>query len=98
MHLNSISYDWDNIALHLKVPFGFRQQLKKDPMDNDRKLVQVIHKWYQSACSEVSWNKIIEVLEHLNYTKTVCEIENDLLTNSDAKYNWSNEGTNTSLI
>ena len=35
------------------------------------KLEVVIHKWIESECSPVTWDKLIEILEGMGYTATV---------------------------
>ncbi len=90
--LGQISYDWDNIALHLGVPFGFRQGLRKiEGSDNNERLAAVVNKWDQSRSSDVSWEKLIDALEKAGHKKTADEVEQYLINNPIAKrkYNFT---------
>ncbi len=90
--LNDISYDWDNIAQHLGVPFGFREGLHMDcGRNNNGKLAAVINKWDQSQCSDVTWDILIDALGKAGLQKTADEVKRYLINDPEAKrkYNFT---------
>ena len=64
------AYDWDNIGREFGMPFGYRKGLTRESLmsTDESKLENVIMKWVESKCSDVTWNKVIEVLRNLQYS------------------------------
>ncbi len=90
--LNVISNDWGNIAQHLGVPFGFREGLRLDyGRNNNEKLAAVINKWDESQCSDVTWDRLIDVLGKAGLQKTADEVKKYLINDPEAKrkYNFT---------
>ena len=67
------AYDWDNIGRGFEVPYGYREGLKRKGVTStdEGKLEDVIMKWMESECSDVTWNKVIEVLKKLQYNDLI---------------------------
>ena len=82
-----VSSRWDDIGRKLGVSYNDRQILKTEGPTTTAasKLETVIMKWVESECSNVTWNKVIEVLSLLQfndlieYTKRFLKRE-DILT------------------
>ena len=72
---------WNEIGLALKVPRDFRRGLQQDSYSNTIKLEEVIAKWIESRCSEVSWDHLITVLqgEQLDMAAVAKKVEDFLL-------------------
>ncbi len=89
--LSDISYDWDKIAKHLKVPFGFREEFRKRVgIDDSERLAAVIDKWDNLECSDVTWETVIDALISAGQKKTARKVEEYLLNDTKAKkYNFT---------
>ncbi len=89
--LNDISYDWDNIAKHLKVPFGFQEEVRKSVgIDDCGRLAAVINKWDNLEYSDITWDTVIDVLISAGHKKTARKVEEYLLSDAKAqKYNFT---------
>ena len=93
--LKSKAYEWYAIGRELKVPYPFREGLRREGVVNtdEEKLEKIIMKWMESECLEVSWDSLIEVLKMLEFSQLVRSVKVYLKTDPAAvkKYNW--EGT-----
>ena len=78
--LKKKSLEWDSIGRELGISFDFREQLRKEgaTCTTENKLERVIAKWIESRCSEVSWQKIKEVLRELKFIDTLQEVSSFL--------------------
>ena len=78
--LRNKSCNWDDIGREFAVPHADRKGLaREDVMSTDRgKLEDVIMKWVESKCSDVTWNKVIEILRKLQYNDLI-EPTNEIL-------------------
>ena len=76
------AYEWDNIGLGLSVPFGYREELRRQGVmsTSTTKLDSVIHEWMETECSEVTWNTIFKVLKGLKYVEIASDVEKFLLS------------------
>ena len=80
--LKSKSHKWNKIGRGLGVDFGVRNSLKKKELDDEGKLEEVLYKWTESRCSEVSYDHLIEVLKELRFNDVV-EMVKSFETNDD---------------
>ena len=78
--LRDKSYNWDAIGSEFTVPFGYRTGLAREGVmsTDESKLEHVIMKWVESKCSDVTWNKVIEILRKLQYNDLI-EPTNEIL-------------------
>ncbi len=77
-HLKQVSAKWDDIGRELCVSFDFRCGLKQDDTP-EKKLENILDKWIDSQCSDVSWDALIKVLtEKLQLTRIAQEIKTEL--------------------
>ena len=61
--------DWYAIGEALKVSYDYRRGIRQQGVmtDNRNKLEDVLHKWEQSQCSDVTWRNVIDVFYKLKY-------------------------------
>ena len=88
--LKKESTNWNEFGRALRVSLNFRDELRNDgSLSNDDRLEKMLHEWSKSECSEVSWDKIIEVLKELDHNSMATEVKNYLLHNPEAvQYVW----------
>ena len=67
--LRSKAFNWDDVGRELQIPFGFREELRREGVmaTPENKLERVLRKWVVSECSGVTWSKVIEVLNKLQF-------------------------------
>ena len=70
---NKVSSRWDDIGRELRVSYNDRQILKTEGPTTTAasKLETVIMKWVESKCSDVTWNKVIQVLSLLQFNDSL---------------------------
>ena len=73
--IKSHSAKWNEIAMELKVDENTRTRLLRDTqLGIDGKLDHILHKWNEAQSTDVTWEKILEMLESLELRKTACEV------------------------
>jgi hypothetical protein len=60
--LSGISNKWENIGVALEVDQAFLSGQRKEPTDDQIRLYYVLKKWISNDV-DVTWDKIIEVIE-----------------------------------
>ena len=87
--IKSHSVKWNEIAIALKVDDNARTSVRQDiQLGNDGKLDQILQTWNEAQSSDVTWEKIIEVLESMKLKKTASEVKQFLKEpNIIKKYN-----------
>ncbi len=65
--------EWNNIGREFRVPVGYREELMREGImsDSESKLERVLYRWVESECSDVTWNKVIEVLRILRFNDLI---------------------------
>ena len=70
------SANWNDLAIALKIDGNTRTALHNDGrLTNDGKLDQILENWHQAQSSDVTWEKILEVLESKKLIKTRKEVK-----------------------
>ncbi len=64
---------WNDIGREFKVSFGYCEELRMEGIMStaENKLERVLYRWVQSECSDVTWNKVIEVLKILQFNDLI---------------------------
>lgn len=65
--LKNKSSKWYDIGRELKVEKDYRDSLNHDGSSIETKLENVLHKWKESRCSDVTWKNLKKVLKNLGY-------------------------------
>ncbi len=76
--LNTNSSQWNAIGRALGVSKDFRDGLEMEKRSNEDKLEDVLNKWIESQCSDVTWDHLIKVLEE--------DLENKALADKVRQY------------
>ena len=70
------SANWYDLAIALKIDKHTRTTLHNDTrFTNDGKLDRILQKWHQAHPSDVTWEKILEVLESMMFRRTAREVK-----------------------
>ena len=87
--IKSQSAKWNDIATELKVDDNTRTSVRQDTqLGKDGKLDQILQTWNEAQTSDVTWEKIIEVLKSMKLNKTAGEVKQFLKEpNIIKKYN-----------
>ena len=68
--------NWNDLAIELKIDENTRTTLLNDArLTNHGKLEHILQKWHQVQPSDVTWEKILEVLESLMFRRTAGEVK-----------------------
>lgn len=73
---------WQDIGRELDLDYCDREQILKNiqkPKDED-KLEDVLYKWIESECSEVSWDNLYKVLKELKLNDVAQKLQQKFLT------------------
>ena len=78
--LKQKAHKWSEIGRDLCVGYDYRQALLKRTMNenDEHRLEDILHKWIESQCSEVSWKNLIGVLKGLKLNDAVGNILHNL--------------------
>ena len=69
------SAKWDKFGIALKVDENTRSSLLHDVrLDDDGKLDRILRKWHEAETSDVTWEKVLGVLESMKLKKTADEV------------------------
>ena len=63
MLLGDINDQWFVIGKALSVPLNVLNGLQTSPQNNKVRLIQVIHTWFSSQPSPVTWETVIAAIE-----------------------------------
>ena len=80
--LRKHSIHYDEFALQLDIDDDFRDNLRAKNEENHWKLEQVLRKWIDSETCEVTWAKIIKVLDDLEMKNVAKEVVDFLKCNN----------------
>ena len=80
--LRKHSIHYDEFALQLDIDDDFRDNLRAKNEENHWKLEQVLRKWIDSETCEVTWAKIIKVLDDLEMKTVAKEVVDFLKCNN----------------
>ena len=70
------SAKWNDFAMALKVDEDTRSSLLHDEkLGNNGKLDHILRKWYEALPSEVTWEKVLEVLDSMELRRTANEMK-----------------------
>ena len=84
--IKSQSVKWNEIAIALNVDGNTRTSVRQDTqLGNDGKLDQILQTWNEAQTSDVTWEKIIQVLESKKLNKTAGEVKQFLKEPSTIK-------------
>lgn len=83
--LRDKSSHWHDIGRDLEVSINYRKSLRTLTESDDVKLEDILNRWLESECSEVSWNHLIEVLEELKFRDIIHDIQKFLGTDKAIK-------------
>lgn len=84
--LKEKSAEWEMFAAHLRVSDNIRKETRESTINIELKLENVLGSWISSETTEVTWRKIIEVLEKdLQYKKIAKDVKEYLLTEEAIK-------------
>ena len=72
--LKDKSNKWNDIGQTLDVPYNFREGLRSEATGQN-KLEEVLHKWIESKCSNVTWDHLLNVLEKLELRDSVGKVK-----------------------
>ena len=72
--LKGKSHLWTKIALALQVPIAWTEK------SNESHLKTILEKWIEEECSEVTWRKVMEMLNTLGFHDELLTAENFLTT------------------
>ena len=89
--LRGESSKWNEIGRELGISHNYREELRmRNDLSNRDRLEMVLIKWKESQRSDVSWNKIIDMLEDLELNNVASKVTQYLLTDEDAiqMYGW----------
>ena len=78
------------IGEYLGVDLSFRESLIRDGVQrtNEEILEAVLNYWIETQCSEVSWDKLIQVLTELGFSNTAQDVRRFLQIDTGImKYN-----------
>ena len=74
------SANWYDLAIALKIDKHTRTTLHNDTrFTNHGKLDRILQKWHQAHPSDVTWKKILEVLESMMFRRTAREVNSEHL-------------------
>ena len=73
--LKKMSALWDDIARELNIEWNDRQQIHEQSISSNRKLETVLHKWQERKTCDISWQKLIDVLNELNRTDIIDDVK-----------------------
>ena len=72
----SHSTKWDEIAIALEVDESTRTSVQHDiQLGDNGKLDQILQKWNEAVSSDVTWEKILQVLESMELSETASEVK-----------------------
>ena len=72
----SHSAKWDEIAIALEVDESTRTSVQHDiQLGDNGKLGQILQKWNEAVSSDVTWEKILQVLESMELSETASEVK-----------------------
>ena len=70
------SAQWNNFGIALKVDVNTRRSLLQEVrLENDGKLDCILRKWHEAQPSEVTWEKVLEVLDSMELRRTANEVK-----------------------
>ena len=70
------SANWYDMAIVLKIDGNTRTTLQNDGKSTvDGKLERILQIWHQAQPSDVTWEKILEVLESMKLRRTAGEVK-----------------------
>ena len=70
------SANWNDLAIALKIDENTRTSLHNDGrLTDDGRLDKILQKWHQAQPSDVTWEKILEVLESMKLIRTRKEVK-----------------------
>ena len=70
------SANWYDLAIALKIDENTRTSLHNDTrLTNDGKLERILQIWHEAQPSDVTWEKILEVLESMKLIRTRKEVK-----------------------
>ena len=70
------SANWYDLAIELKIDENTRTTLHNDArLTNHGKLERILQKWHQAQPSDVTWEKILEVLESMMLRRTARKVK-----------------------
>ncbi len=82
--LREVSVEWNAIGRELGISLNDREEIQKKSERSDDRLEMVLDKWKKSECSEVSWDKIIDMLINLKLKNVATEVRRYLLKDKEA--------------
>ena len=70
------SANWNDLAIALKIDGNTRTTLHNNgKLTDDGKLDKILQTWHQAQPSDVTWEKILEVLESMKLRRTAGEVK-----------------------
>ena len=70
------SANWNDLAIALKIDANDRTTLQNDGRLTDAgKLDRILQNWHEAQPSDVTWEKILEVLESMKLRRTAGEVK-----------------------
>ena len=70
------SAKWNDFAMELRVDEDTRRSLLHDvKLENNGKLDHILRKWYEAQPSEVTWEKVLGVLNSMELRSTANEMK-----------------------
>ena len=70
------SAKWDKFGIALKVDENTRSSLLQEVrLEDDGKLDRILRKWHEAQPSEVTWEKVLGVLDSMELRRTANEVK-----------------------